>query len=385
MLEYLDIRTLAAVCFLHTFLLSGCLYVVGAKRWSYPGLQLFAGSLFAIGFGLLCITAHNLLPSFIAIIVSNVLVFVGFTLMNYALRCLNGLALRHIESVVLVHLFYIFLLVFTTYIHPSITLRIILINTFLPLQYIFCAYHFFHRKSARHTTIEILISLLFISAATLFVVRGLVAFTQVEFTSFLDNAAGFDRFTFLSINLLMLIGTFGFLWIIRNKYEDFFYDQERFDKLTKTYNRKAMHDLSNLEIKRAQRHNTALSLILVDIDHFRAINDNFGPLDGDNVLKELSTLLMSQVRQHDLIFRYGGEEFLILLPETTLPEALIVAEKLRKTVEETPLGNKISYHITASFGATQMRNEENWEVLVHRTEIALYQAKNMGRNCVVQG
>lgn len=385
MLEYIDIRTLAAVCFLHTCLLGGCLYMVGAKRWSYPGLQLFAGSLFAIGLGLFCITEQDILPSFVAIIVSNLLVFSGFTLMNYSLRKLNGLSLHNIRLVVVVHLLYFSLLVFTTYVHPSITLRIILINSFLPLQYIFCAYHFFHRKSDHHTALELLISLLFISAATLFVVRGLLAFSQAEFTSFLNNAAGYDRFTFLCINFLMLIGTFGFLWIIRNKYEQTFYAEERFDKLTKTYNRKTMHDLANLEMKRAQRHNVALSLILADIDHFSGINNSFGPLVGDQVLKDLGSLLMSHVRQHDLIFRYGGEEFLALLPETALSEALMVAEKLRKTVAETPLGSKNRHHITASFGIIQMRSGETWDVLMHRVEIALYQAKSMGRDCVVQG
>jgi len=156
------------------------------------------------------------------------------------------------------------------------------------------------------------------------------------------------------------------------------------DSLTGVYNRRHIFELGYREYLRARRFNRPLSLLMIDIDHFKKVNDTYGHLKGDQILLELAHLLKKDVREIDMVGRFGGEEFLIILPETNLHEGKKIAERIRRCVE-TNFYNQDNdiLTITISLGIAEMQfSTQSFDAILENADIALYQAKNAGRNQV---
>jgi diguanylate cyclase (GGDEF)-like protein len=156
----------------------------------------------------------------------------------------------------------------------------------------------------------------------------------------------------------------------------------RTDSLTGLFNFRHFLDLAKKEIERTLRYNHTLSLIIFDIDHFKAVNDTFGHQAGDQVLETIAVLGRQLFRRIDIIGRYGGEEFVVLLPETPVDITKEVADRFRKAVElQTVNSKKAQISITISIGIASLCNNcTTLESLMERADIALYKAKNGGRN-----
>lgn len=155
------------------------------------------------------------------------------------------------------------------------------------------------------------------------------------------------------------------------------------DPLTGLYNRRTIVSLLEREAARCVREGTELSVILVDIDRFKSINDTYGHAAGDQVLLETAGRMQSALRAHDFLGRYGGEEFLVVLPSCGLKDSQEVAERLRESVARSPISvDDITVKVTASFGATSAGFAENTGAMLQRADVALYEAKNGGRNMV---
>jgi diguanylate cyclase (GGDEF)-like protein len=153
------------------------------------------------------------------------------------------------------------------------------------------------------------------------------------------------------------------------------------DPLTGTGNRIAMDQTLQREIEMSRRHQQPLSLLMLDIDHFKHINDTHGHSAGDDVLKAVATSIKEQLRNVDMVFRFGGEEFLILLSNTSREAAAMVGERLRFAVQAhdyTADGNMIE--LTVSLGCSTLLPGESVESLLRRADSALYVAKREGRN-----
>jgi two-component system cell cycle response regulator len=157
------------------------------------------------------------------------------------------------------------------------------------------------------------------------------------------------------------------------------------DPLTGVLNRRALTERLEIDLNRSIRENTPLSLILVDIDHFKGINDRHGHQVGDMVLQRCTEQLSKCLRPYDVIGRYGGEEFVICLPGAGDGEAMLVAHRMRKTVEKMRMiVNGSSIRITASFGVSRFPEGPNdsMDSLIRRADEAMYRAKREGRNRV---
>lgn len=153
------------------------------------------------------------------------------------------------------------------------------------------------------------------------------------------------------------------------------------DPLTRAFNRLCFEDRASIELLRADRHHSRLSLVLIDLDHFKQVNDNYGHPAGDEVLRIFGEITRSCLRVMDLLGRWGGEEFLILLPDTGPASARRVSERIRTLLESYsfPSGARV----TASLGVATLRVEDSFASLVARADAAMYQAKQGGRNRVV--
>ncbi|MGB5792219.1 transporter substrate-binding domain-containing diguanylate cyclase, partial [Poseidonibacter sp.] len=152
------------------------------------------------------------------------------------------------------------------------------------------------------------------------------------------------------------------------------------DKLTQINNRSKIDEIIQQEIDLSQRYNNDLCLIMADIDFFKKINDNYGHIRGDSVLKEFSNILSQNIRKTDFIGRWGGEEFMIVCPQTNKEHTFRLAEKLRKLVESYNF--KKSIKITSSFGIYQYQQGDSLKTCIKHVDDALYEAKNSNRNCV---
>ncbi len=158
------------------------------------------------------------------------------------------------------------------------------------------------------------------------------------------------------------------------------------DPLTHLLNRRGLHVRLASELDRVRRYNAPLGLLLIDLDHFKSVNDTYGHLAGDDVLTEMGKLLQNGTRSVDIVGRYGGEEFVVVLPETGVEGVMVFAQRIRDKIaaHKFSFGQGITSHLTASVGVANFPSAGNHspEELLHAADMALYKAKESGRNVV---
>ena len=155
------------------------------------------------------------------------------------------------------------------------------------------------------------------------------------------------------------------------------------DALTGAHNRAALNETLEREIELAHRHKNALSIIMIDLDHFKQINDNYGHITGDEVLRECVKCCNQALRTTDMLFRFGGEEFTILLPGVNAKGASIAAERVRKTIEKHVFNSSQGpVPVTISLGLASVMLQDTVKTIIERADKGLYLAKKAGRNCV---
>jgi two-component system cell cycle response regulator len=170
---------------------------------------------------------------------------------------------------------------------------------------------------------------------------------------------------------------------VEAQYHETIYKMTIVDGLTGVNNKRFLLETLEREIPRARRHQRPLTLVMFDIDHFKNVNDSFGHLAGDYVLKEMAQLVKSRLRPDDVLGRYGGEEFAILLPETNASGGVHIAEELRQLISTHPFHfEQEKMTVTVSMGIAQL--EEDWVVndFIKHADERLYAAKHAGRNRV---
>ena len=183
-----------------------------------------------------------------------------------------------------------------------------------------------------------------------------------------------------------IMGTFAFLLLQKERAEGEAVRLATMDPLTGAYNRRTFHEIAERELSRIRRAGQPLSIILLNLDHFRPINESHGSRVGDEVLRKIADLARSALRQEDMLVRYGGEEFLVMLPEVPGPGAVVVAGRIRKAVEAAPLlvdGHAIPLTVSVGVSARLDEGPESIENLLARADGALALAKQRGRNRVV--
>lgn len=185
-------------------------------------------------------------------------------------------------------------------------------------------------------------------------------------------------FLFLLFAIICILGLVGFF--IRKVVQENIEKKASHDQLTNLLNRNYLHQIYNVKLSDSLRKSSFLAVLMCDIDHFKYVNDTFGHDVGDKVLKRIAEIMVENTRENDAIFRYGGEEFLILVSFTEIPQLIQYAERLRSSVESTEI---IEHKITISVGVSLIDDKQELKQHILRADTALYKAKQAGRNRVI--
>lgn len=218
---------------------------------------------------------------------------------------------------------------------------------------------------------------IYLAAVAVTVTNGWLKSNPAMFWSFLSDVIASNFRLSASLTTLVVLGYIKHQWVFVEKEAMLLRRIAHKDALTGLPNRRHLNDTLQAALKKPAEK---LSIILFDLDGFKEVNDHFGHTAGDDVLRQISALALSCVRSRDVVGRWGGEEFLIICPETTLSDGLRLAERLRLEFASHPMPHGRT--ITGSFGVAELQPGETPEHLVARADAALYRAKEQGKNQV---
>ncbi|MDD5161167.1 MAG: diguanylate cyclase [Sulfuricurvum sp.] len=202
-----------------------------------------------------------------------------------------------------------------------------------------------------------------------------------RWASTIEQVAWIDRNMMWRILVVVLLGLLAFTWryFVLKRYNAKLLELSVTDKLTGLYNRLKSDEILQFEQKKVSRYESYhCAVMMIDVDHFKNVNDTMGHQMGDHILQVLAKVFKDSLRQTDMIGRWGGEEFIVILPQTSLEQAEIVAEALRHDVEKYPFG--LAHPITISIGVGELIRKQSVHENIGRIDSALYEAKNSGRN-----
>ncbi len=215
---------------------------------------------------------------------------------------------------------------------------------------------------------------------------GSVVNMEVQF----KRADGSSFWTLFTVNQAVIQGVqVNLAWIYdyteRRNMEEALRDMASRDPLTGIYNRRSFMELARSQIARAHRYQEPMSVFVLDVDHFKLINDTYGHATGDDALRMVAGGCQSILREYDILGRLGGEEFVVILPGATADESRVVAERVRRHLARMPIpGPEGRFHLTSSIGIASVEGaSDTLEKAIHRADLALYRAKREGRNRVV--
>ncbi|MFT3746652.1 MAG: diguanylate cyclase [Pyrinomonadaceae bacterium] len=386
---FIDIRSVAFALMLVTGLMAMVLYFVLRAQKTYPGTGYWVLSNFAGTLGFLCLGLRGYIPDLIALVIGNTLA-VGATAL-----ALEGnrrfLELKPDSFVPFVFMSaYAITITFYTYIDPSETARII-VSSIVASGLTFLSFRAFAEKPG------IMKNVVYRTAAMTFLLFSvLMALRMVATMSFTTIGQIYAPVWIQSVSFMMFL-IFATVWTLNyvvlnserlneelRAKEAELLEKATTDFLTGLSNKRAFDEFASSEIKRSRRYNLPACLVLLDLDHFKNVNDTFGHTAGDKVLAEIGALLKRMTRQHDLIARVGGEEFGLLLTHTDIESGHAVAEAFRREIQQLEIQHSaINLSVTSSFGVAELRESDTLDSLKERADRYLYRAKDEGRNRVV--
>lgn len=364
------------------------LIVIFAVYRKERGLSIYAAGFLAAVVGFVLFVAQALLPRSMGNILANMLIMFFQLSLAWGLRVHSRLGSGWPRRFWLYLLMWLLALVVLTAAFDSFALRAILFSAFIILAAVEFLVAFTRIQPAISKIVNRTVWSITLSFCLLHAVRiVLLTVYSSGQTRLMDN-------TFVSIYTFTFTAFFAILWaglILLIDVADLFEQlgcknkalelMATSDKLTGLKNRHSLDARLESEIERSIRYSEPLSIILFDIDHFKRVNDTWGHPAGDEVLKQMARIASTRLRGPDDLYRWGGEEFLVVAPHTDLQGALALAEKLRAAIEADTFPSVGT--LTASFGAAEFQSAEDCDAWFKRVDQALYRAKNTGRNRVV--
>ena len=377
------VPTMLAMIIASSLMMAASMAVVGWGR-RRDGLGRWAAALLVNAIGHLLIMLRGLIPDVLSIVVGNLMLSSVFVGMIAAVYQFQGRPVRWALLLAPPLLVLVFVSVYINN-YPA---RVSFVGLVIGLQAVWAL---LAALSHRHATVGrgqwLLVAGLLLEAVVLGV-RALVAIsTHSEATNILQSSA-LQTLTFLATFSVVLVSSVGFVFMSRDRADENNRVLAALDPLTGVANRRSLIAALDRDVARAQRMREPMALMMVDIDHFKDVNDRYGHPAGDRVLCSVVNVLRQRVRAQDLVGRYGGEEFMVLLPDTGLTGAQQLARALCKAVEESRCpadgvpGPGIAVTVSIGVFGGRLESGDSWDMLIAAADRALYQAKNNGRNRV---
>ncbi len=318
------------------------------------------------------------------VILPNLLLLIGGSLESIAILNLDGIKFSQVVRYYAILFTITFVsLVSTVLLSPSISLRIALISIFFAIIFAYPAWRLLCsakdsvlKKTWGHLYALVVFALLIRAYSAIFINRGMVLF---------DNTIG-NIITYIILFIHMVVFNGGFILLSKEKDDQRLYIAATKDEMTDIFNRRTFSENAEIIIMNAAKNNIPLSFFMIDIDNFKVINDTFGHIVGDAVLKEFSSLLSSSLQNEDLVGRFGGDEIAILLYNVNSAQAQERAKQLLETIKNHQYCSCNNYCITVSIGISTILPNATTHLddFYRLSDEALYEAKSLGKNRIVK-
>ncbi|OED73667.1 hypothetical protein A143_03130 [Vibrio splendidus ZS-139] len=377
----LDIRTLSIIFIIFSLIFSIGLLLFQSAQKQVLGLSLFSTSMFVIGSGTILLSLRGVIPDFISIIVANLTIAYGFHLVLHSLTIFRRHP-RHIVQYSRIALFSVLVsFVQFTYYDQSIQNRIIVMSLYLAFVTASSAIVILNGKKNDLALAVNMMALPFIIYSLFMTFRAIKTHFALNDINSLISSNYLNEYTYILSIILIVSMSFSMLWLINARLVHSLQCISQQDPLTTLKNRRAL----DLAVKKhqAQVNYKSVCIVLLDIDNFKQVNDQFGHLVGDDAIKALAKTVLKLIDLPNTVFRLGGDEILIWLPNSNLERAAALSEKLRSAIQKIKLEQQPTLTITSSFGISLLSENEKWKDCVDRADRALYQAKLKGRNTIV--
>lgn len=320
-------------------------------------------------------------PPAVLIAMTNSILFIGAALEMIAFLTLidnyNNIIKRNYNGLI-----FICILTFSiiTFYGTTEETKIVFASLITVIIMLFPVYKLFKHKNS--SILQKVIASFYAIAMVSLLFRAYSALSPENLT--LWSTSIYNTGSFLSLYLVMLSGSIGFILLAKEKLDIEIIRAASFDELTDIFNRRTFVLNAKQSVSLFARKKGKISYLLIDIDNFKKINDAYGHYTGDVVLKEFAAIIKAQLREYDLFGRYGGEEFAVLLPGADEKDSMEVAERLRETIENTSVSCNPEIRFTISIGAITITpdSETTVDLLYKLSDAALYTAKMQGRNRV---
>ena len=378
----LDTRTLIVTAAVNVMLL-------GVISISFAGVQRgtrviggWGRAMILAAVGLAGLALRGAIPDFLSIVVANTLILIAFVVALQGLRSIRGADRTDPFAWGLVVVGFALLIAFTEYV-PSYGARVVAMSLCVGLMLMRCALALRGEVPPECAHSYAFTQYTFWTMTVLLLARAVGGLFEMRADMLMPGML--RGVSFLLYAILLTAATLGVMWMEIQSLERTLVHSARIDALTGVLNRGTFLEEFGREVSRSERDATVFSLAIFDLDHFKRLNDRFGHPMGDRVLKSVVDIMRLTIRRHDLIGRYGGEEFALLMPNTGKDTALRVAERIRREIElkGVEIGGKW-VDLTVSGGvATFQLDGHDWDSLLIAADNALYAAKNAGRNQIV--
>jgi diguanylate cyclase (GGDEF)-like protein len=384
--EFLDLRTLSVNTTLVSLSFGICLILYANNYAQFKGIKTLGYAFIVSCSGFLLIVLRNYIPDFLSIIMSNVLLVLSMGLIHLGLAVFYEFNVKPIKQLHFVMLISMLMSsLFFTFVENDTNIRIVIISLILSIQCLFIMLSLLIAHQLNHHKANLMMAIAYLLFGIFFTLRVLVTISEKPLVDFM-NAGLLHSLSIIVYQFIVIITSFGLVWVVGHKIQNRLKNEATHDPLTGVFNRRALEEILSVEHSRSLRNQSPLSVVMLDIDYFKHLNDRYGHSVGDQVLVLIAGILVKNTRDYDSVARFGGEEFIILLPSTQADKAKKVAEKLRAKIEQHnySVENKQKIEITASFGVTSCDlAEEAWLNVLERCDKALYLAKESGRNKVI--
>lgn len=376
----LDTRTMMVMLVFSTLVSSMLMWLTQRRQKVGQGIPIWALSYLAFSLAFILMAARAEQPSTLSVVLPNLFIFLAIGLMTEAIRQALELPLKVRWTMTVIVAVAVLVFTVVAAIGTSYQYRVNAVSVLLLPLGLYPA-SLLLRGCGSNEPARRFLGIIFLLISVLMFARLLTGVSGIHESKGLHDVSWVHSAFYLAVFVIFYAMGIGFMLMARERLIHDLAQRATTDALTGTYNRYAFEPIAATALAQIDRHHLPVSLLMIDLDHFKAVNDRHGHLVGDQVLRAITQLIRRELRAGDVLARYGGEELALLLPDTDAAAARQIGERLRHLIESTLLpGRREPVRLTASFGLTTAICSESLLDLIQAADQALYQAKAGGRN-----